>query len=179
MKPQFKLFLLVSFIFALGNSSDAFLILRAKNLGLTTLMATLTYVLYNVSQTIFATPAGKLADKIGAKKVFSIGLFIFSVVYFFFGFIKNPVFIWIIFPIYGLYIAFTDGVSKSYMSEFIDKKESGSYFGFYQMVIAVGTFLASVIGGLLWSKYSPASTFFFGSIMAMISLFLLTNFLRQ
>ncbi len=172
MNPQFKLFLFISFIFALGNSSDAFLILRAKNLGLTTLMVTFAYVLYNISQTIFAIPAGKLADKIGAKKVFSYGLLIFSFVYFCFGFIKNPAFIWIIFPIYGLYIAFTDGVSKAYISEFIEKKESGSYFGFYQTIIAIGTFLASTIGGLLWSKVAPSATFYYGSIMAMISFLL-------
>ena len=173
LKPQFKIFLIASVLFALGNSSDTFLILRAKNLGLTTLMATLTYVLYNISQTIFATQAGRLADKIGAKKVFAIGLLIFSFVYFCFGFIKNPNFIWIIFPIYGLYIAFTDGVSKAYISEFIDKKESGSYFGFYQTVIAAGTFFASAIGGLLWSEVAPSATFYYGSIMALSSFILL------
>ncbi|PIQ72610.1 MFS transporter [Candidatus Roizmanbacteria bacterium CG03_land_8_20_14_0_80_35_26] len=170
INPHLKLFLLVSFIFALGNSSDAFLILRAKNLGLTTILVTLTYVLYNISQAVFATPAGKLADKIGAKKVFALGLFIFSAVYFSFGIIKNPIFIWFIFPIYGIYIAFTDGVSKAYLSEFIDKKESGSYFGLHQTLIAVGAFLASAIGGILWNKINPSATFYYGSLMAALAL---------
>lgn len=168
--PKLKVFLFITFIFSLGNSSDAFLILRAKDLGLSTIAATLTYVLYNTFQTIFAAPAGKLSDKIGAKKVFMLGLMIFSVVYFFFGFIKNPVFVWIVFPIYGLYIAFTDGVSKAYVSGFITKEVSGSYFGFHQMLVAVAGFLASVIGGLLWSGLGPSYTFYFGSLMALISL---------
>lgn len=170
LNPQLKIFLLVSFIFSLGNSSDAFLILRARDLGLTTIAATFTYVLYNIFQTVFATPAGRLADKIGAKKVFAAGLLIFSLVYFMFGFIKNPVFVWIIFPVYGLYIAFTDGVSKAYVAGFIEKKESGSYFGLHQTMLAIGAFMASFIGGILWNKINPSATFYYGSLMAAAAL---------
>ncbi len=169
LNPHLKIFLLVSFIFALGNSSDAFLILHAKNLGLTTTLVVLAYVLYNISQTVFATPAGSLADKIGAQKVFISGLAIFSFVYFFFGIIHNPVWFWLIFPLYGVYIAFTDGISKAYISEFIKKEESGSYFGAYYTLTSVGNFLASFIGGLLWSKFSPSVTFYYGSSMAAIA----------
>jgi len=170
ISPPLKLFLLISFIFSLGNSSDVFLLLRAQNLGLTTILVTFTYVLYNVSQTLFAAPAGSLADKIGAKKVFAWGLFIYSAVYLMFAIIKNPIFIWVIFPIYGVYIAFTDGVSKAYVSEFIKKEESGSFFGLHQTILAVGGFLASVIGGALWNKISPVATFYFGSLMALLAL---------
>ncbi len=178
INPRLKIFLLVSFIFTLGNSSDAFLLLRAKDLGLTTIFVTLTYILYNISQTIFATPAGKLADKIGAKKVFALGLLTFSLVYFAFGMIRNPIFIWFIFPIYGIYIAFTDGVSKAYVSEFIDKKESGSYFGLHQTLMAIGAFFASTIGGLIWKKIDPSFTFYYGSFMAFFALavFVLSSF---
>ncbi|MBI3385144.1 MFS transporter [Candidatus Gottesmanbacteria bacterium] len=169
LNSRLKLFLMVSFLFALGNSSDAFLILQAKNLGFTTTLAVLTYVIYNISQTVFATPAGSLADKIGAKKVFAMGLFVFSVVYFFFGMIKNPAWLWLLFPIYGIYIAFTDGVSKAYISEFITKEESGSYFGIHQTLTAIGGFFASFIGGLLWYKFNPSATFLYGSAMAMLA----------
>ncbi len=172
--PRLKLFFIVSIIFSLGNSSDAFLILRAKNLGLTTLLAVLTYVVYNLSQTLLATPMGKLADKIGAKKVFEGGLLVFALVYFFFGFIKNPIFLWLLFPIYGVYIAATDGVSKAYVSEFITEKESGSYFGLYQMAIAVSAFFASWLAGILWYKISPAATFYYGSVMALTAFLLLS-----
>jgi MFS family permease len=172
--PRLKLFFLASIIFSLGNSSDAFLILRAKNLGLTTLLTVLTYVLYNLSQTILATPLGKLSDKIGAKRVFEIGLLAFSAVYFFFGFVKNPIFLWLLFPIYGVYIAATDGVSKAYVSEFITEKESGSYFGLYQMVIAVSSFFASWLAGILWYKINPSATFYYGSVMALTAFLILS-----
>ena len=174
LERPLKIFFLTNFIFAIGNSSDAFLILRAKNLGLTTLMATLTYVIYNISYTVFSTPAGSLADKIGAKKVFKIGLFVFSLVYFFFGFIKNPNFVWLLFPVYGIYIAFTDGVSKAYMSEMVKKEESASYFGLQQAILGVGAFLASLIGGVLWYKINPSATFYYGSLMSTLALIFIT-----
>jgi len=173
---KLSLFFIASIIFSLGNSSDAFLILRAKNLGLTTIMVVLTYVVYNLSQTLLSTPMGKLADRIGAKKVFEGGLLAFTLVYFFFGFIKNPVFIWLLFPIYGIYIAATDGVSKAYVAEFITEKESGSYFGLYQSATAISAFFASWMAGILWYKINPSATFYYGAIMALIAFFILKLF---
>lgn len=173
INPSLKLFFVISMIFALGNSSDAFLILRSKQLGLTTTLVVLAYVLYNVIQTLFATPGGQLADKIGARKVFSIGLAVFAFVYFVFGFIHNPVWIWVLFPIYGIYIAFTDGVSKAYISEFITERESGTYFGIYQTGTAICQFLASFIAGVLWTKMGPSATFWYGGGMAALALIIL------
>lgn len=169
LNPSFKFFFIVSMVFYVGNSSDAFLILRGQNLGLGVILITLSYVTYNISQTIFSTPAGSLADKIGAKKVFALGLLIFAFVYFVFGIINHPFWIWIIFPIYGVYIAFTDGVSKAYISQFIKEKESGTYFGIYQTGIAIAAFFASFIGGILWNTIHPSATFFFGSMMAILA----------
>ena len=173
MDSKLKLFMLISFIFAAGNSSDAFLLLNAKNLGLTTTMVVLMYVLYNISQTVFATPAGILADKFGAKKIFAGGLLVFSLVYLFFGLVKSPFFLWFLFPIYGIYIAATDGISKAYLSEFIQKKESGSYFGAYYSLNAIGTFLASIVGGFLWQFIGPQATFLYGSFMALAAFIIL------
>ncbi len=170
LHPSLKLFLVASFIFSLGNSSDAFLILRARNLGFSVLLTTLSYVVYNIFYTVFSTPAGSLADKIGAKKVFGIGLLAFAVVYFFFGFIKHPVLIWVLFAVYGIYIAFTDGVSKAYVAEFIKKEESGSYFGFHQTLLGIGAFIASVVGGIIWNVIHPDATFYYGSLMAVLAL---------
>ncbi len=179
LKPKLKLFLIISFLFSLGNSSDVFLLLYAKNLGLTTTLVVLAYVLYNVSQTVFATPAGSLSDKIGAKRVFAGGLLVFSVVYFTLGIIKDPFWLWILFPVYGIYIAATDGVSKAYISEFIKKEESGTFFGAYYTLTAIGTFFASLIGGFLWSIFNPSSTFFFGAGMAMLALLTFIAFNRK
>lgn len=163
---RLKIFLFASFIFAIGNSSDTFILLRAKGLGFTTTMVVLVYVFYNLSQTIFATPAGSLSDRIGAKNVFMAGLAVFSLVYFVIAIIKDPVWLWLIFPLYGIYIAATDGVSKAYISQFINEKESATFFGLHQTLLAIGAFLASFIGGILWTNISPNATFYYGSLMA-------------
>ncbi len=179
LTPKLKLFLIISFLFSLGNSSDVFLLLQAKNLGLTATLVVLTYVLYNISQTIFAAPLGSLSDKIGPKKVFSAGLLVFSLVYFSFGIIQNPFWIWFLFPIYGIYIAATDGVSKAYISQFIKKEESGTFFGAYYTLTAIGTFIASFLGGLLWSFFAPQATFFFGSLMSFLALLIFFLFSKK
>jgi len=179
MDNRLKLFLLISFIFAAGNSSDVFLLLHAKNLGLATLGVVFAYVLYNISQTVFSAPAGILADKIGARRVFAIGLIVFSFVYLLFGLINSSFWLWFLFPIYGIYIAATDGVSKAYLSEFIQKKESGTYFGAYYTLTSIGTFLASLLGGLLWYFINPHATFIFGSLMAFFSFLILLIFHKK
>lgn len=179
MDAKLKLFLFISFVFAAGNSSDIFLLLQAKNLGLATISVVLAYVLYNISQTVFSTPAGILADKIGARKIYAVGLLVFSIVYLLFGLINSSFWLWFLFPIYGIYIAATDGVSKSYLSEFIQKKESGTYFGAYYTLTAVGTFLASLIGGLLWHFINPHATFLYGSLMAFFAFFILIIFHKR
>lgn len=176
MNSKLKLFMLVSFLFAVGNSSDVFLLLHAKHLGLTTIGVVLVYVLYNISQTVFATPAGILADKWGARNIFVGGMLVFSLVYFLFGLIDSALYFWLLFPLYGIYIAATDGVSKSYLSEFIEKRESGSYFGAYYALNAIGTFFASLVGGLLWQYVNPHATFFYGSFMAFLAFIILILF---
>lgn len=179
LQPKLKLFLLISFVFAAGNSSDAFLLLYANNLGLSTTLVVLAYVLYNLSQAVFATPAGYLSDKLGARKVYSGGLIVFAFVYLFFGLVKQSVWLWFLFPIYGIYIAATDGVSKAYISEFIKKEESGTFFGAYYTLTAIGTFFASFIGGLLWSKISPSTTFLYGSAMAFLAFIIFITFHKK
>ena len=176
LSPPLRLFLVVSFLFALGNSSDAFLLLQAKNLGLTTTLVVLAYVLYNVSQTVFAAPAGSLADRVGARKVFAGGLVVFSLVYFLFGAIKNSLWLWFLFPVYGVYIAATDGVSKAYIAQFIKEEESGTFFGLHQTLTAVAGFLASFIGGFLWQYLSPTATFWYGSAMAAVAFLVFFSF---
>lgn len=169
LHPTLRLFLVSNFVFALGNSSDAFIILRGQNFGVTTATIILMYVTYQASQSLFSTPVGSLADKIGSRRVMVIGFLVFALVYAGFGLIPSAGWMWLLLPVYGLYFAFTDGVSKSYVSDFITAKESGTFFGLYYTLIGVGSLLASIVGGLLWNWISPSSTFFFGSVMAVVA----------
>ena len=167
--PSFKIFLLVSFIFALGNSSDAFLILRAQNLGLSVTLVVLAYILFNLTYAIFSMPAGIISDKIGPKKVLLAGFFLFSAVYLFFGLAPSSLFLWFLFPIYGIYMALTEGVGKAYISNLVPQEKTGMAFGVYQTTIGLCTFFASLVAGLLWTYIGVSVPFIFGSIMALIS----------
>jgi len=172
LNPAFKIFLLISFIFALGNSSDVFLILRAQNLGLSLALVVLAYVLFNFTYAIFSTPAGIISDKIGPKKVLLAGFLLFSAVYLFFGLAPSSLFLWFLFPIYGIYMALTEGVGKAYISNLVPQEKTGTAFGVYQTTIGLCTFFASLIAGLLWTYIGVSVPFIFGSIMALISAFL-------
>jgi len=169
MDSSFKIFLLISFIFALGNSSDAFLILRAQNLGLSVVLVILAYVLFNFTYAIFSMPAGIIADKIGPKKVLFSGFLLFSVIYLFFGLTNASFILWILFPFYGIYMALTEGIGKAYISNLVPQEKAGTAFGVYQTTIGLCTFFASLIAGLLWTYIGVSAPFIFGSVMAVIS----------
>ncbi len=172
LDPSFKIFLLISFIFALGNSSDTFLILRAQNLGLSLSLVVLAYVLFNFTYAIFSIPAGIISDKIGPKKVLLTGFLLFSAVYLFFALIHSSLFLWLLFPVYGLYMALTEGVGKAYISNLVPPEKTGTAFGVYHTIIGITTFFASLFAGLLWTYIGVSAPFIFGSIMAVISAFL-------
>ncbi len=175
LDPSFKIFLFISLVFALGNSSDAFLILRAQNLGLPLTLVVLSYFLFNLTYAIFSLPAGIISDKIGPKRVLSFGFLLFSLIYLLFGLIKVSFLLWFLFPFYGIYMALTEGVGKAYISHLVPQEKVGTAFGIYQTTIGLCTFFASLIAGLLWTYMGVRSPFIFGSLMALIaaSLFIL------
>ncbi|HXK38170.1 MAG TPA: MFS transporter [Candidatus Paceibacterota bacterium] len=164
---KFLFFVVISTIFAIGNSSDAFLILRAKGLGFSLIVTVLAYVLYNITYSAFSLPAGIISDKLGEKKVYVLGLVIFAVVYAGFALIQSPLHIWILFPVYGFYMALTDGVSKSYIANIVPTEKLGTAYGFYYMLTGIAAFIASLVGGLLWTHWGPETTFFYGAVLAL------------
>ncbi len=167
---ELKIFLVASGLFALGNSSDSFLILRSKNLGLSLSLVVLAYVVYNVVYTVASVPAGSLADKIGPKRVFIAGIVLYVLVYAGFSINKTTTGIWGLFAMYGLYIALTDGVSKALVGQYIDKEEAGGMYGLLQTITSFGILAASIIGGVLWSTVGSWATFAFGATSATLAL---------
>jgi MFS family permease len=179
VNPSFKIFLFISIIFSIGNSSDAFLILRAQDLGLAIKVTILAYVLFNLTYAIFSIPAGIIVDKIGAKKVLVTGLLIFAVVYFFFGFINKSFFIWFLFPVYGIYMALTEGAGKAYISLLVPQEKSGTAFGIYQTSVGICSFFSSLIAGVMWNYINVKVPFYFGSITALIAAILFIGLGRK
>jgi len=169
LNRSFKIFLLISIIFAIGNSSDAFLILRAKNLGLSIILTILAYTLFNFFYALFSMPAGIISDKIGQKRVLLVSFLLFSFVYLLFGLINQSVFLWLLFPIYGVYMALSEGIGKAYISNLVPQERTGTAFGIYQTATGLCTFFASLFAGLLWTYVSIKAPFIFGAAMALIA----------
>ena len=169
LDPAFKNFLLISIVFAIGNSSDAFLILKAKDLGLATTLTVAAYVLFNLTYSLFSYPAGVIADKIGPKKVLATGFCLFSLVYLGLGLIKSDFWIWFLFPLYGLYMGLTDGVGKAYIASLVPTEKAGTAFGAYLMATGLCLLFASVAAGFLWKYVGSGAPFIFGSLTSVIA----------
>lgn len=165
----FKKFLAISCVFAIGNSSDAFLIIRSKDVGLSLSLVILAYVVYNISYSALSFPFGILSDKIDRKWVILGGFAIFAVVYFGFGMYATRASIWILFAVYGFYMAMTDGVSKAYISDMIPQESRATAIGIYYCITGILTLFASIIAGLLWSYVAKSAPFVYGAITAGIS----------
>jgi len=169
LTQDYKMFLVVSAIFALGNSSDVFLILRAQSLGLSTTATVMTYVVFNLVYALLATSVGSWSDRIGPRRILAAGFFLFAGVYLFFGLNQSPLWIWGLFALYGVYMAFTEGISKVYITQIASPEVIATSFGAYQTIIGLCTFFASLFAGLLWSQVNPSAPFIFGAIMALVS----------
>ena len=166
---EFKLFLFITLIFSLGNSSDVFLILRAQDLGFSAMMIVLVYAFYNVFYSAISAPAGILSDRVGRRSVMAVGFLIFALVYFGFALIGEALWVWPLFAIYGFYIAMTEGVGKAFAVDMVTPNKRGTALGMYHTAIGLMTFFASTIAGILWSLWGPPATFGLGGITALVA----------
>ncbi|MHB1325356.1 MAG: MFS transporter [Thermoleophilia bacterium] len=166
---KFKLFLLASAIFAVGNSSDVFLILRAKDLGLSAFGAVLAYVIFNLVYGAFSMPAGSLSDRIGRQRVIAAGFVVFSLVYLGFALAGGSASVWPLFAVYGLYMAMTEGVGKAFAADMAPPHALGTALGTYNTVTGLLTFFSSLIAGLLWDSVGPRAPFLFGALSGLVA----------
>ncbi|ACK42252.1 MULTISPECIES: MFS transporter [Dictyoglomus] len=164
---KLKGFLIISLIFTLGNSSNQFLFLRSQNLGASLLDVLFLYLLYNLVYTIFSYPAGFLSDKIGRKRIIILGYIFYGLVYFGFGIASKFSQLWLLFTLYGLYTAFTEGVEKALISDLSPAHLRATVIGLHATLVGIGLFPASFIAGLLWSILGPQAPFIFGGIMGI------------
>ncbi len=187
---KFKLFLAVSIIFAIGNSSNVFLILRARNIfesfggipsiinsvfGSTAVLAVviLTYVVYNITYSLASMPAGMLSDRFGRRNLIVGGFLIFSLVYLGFALVNQGYEIWLLFAVYGFYIAMTDGVGTAFVVDMVPTEKRGTAIGIYNTAIGLMALASSLIAGLLWDHIGAYAPFLLGSAMAFAAAVLL------
>lgn len=174
---RFKFFVIIAALFALSNSSDVFLILRAEQLGIPAVTIPILYLLFNLVYSLTAIPAGMVADRFGKKRVLLLGFVLFAALYYGFAAASNTGVIWILFGLYGLFMGLTEGVQKAFLATIIPADFKATAFGVYTTVVGLAMFPASLIGGWLWDHVSPAVTFYFGAGMAGISALLFTVFM--
>lgn len=173
---RFKFFVLIATLFAIGNSSDVFLILRAQQIGIPTVMIPVVYLLFNLIYSLSAIPAGIAADRFGRKRVIFLGLVLFAILYGGFAVAESTTAIWILFAFYGLFMGLTEGIQKAFLATIIPADFKATAFGVYNTAVGIAMFPASLIGGWLWDNISPSATFYFGSITATLSAILFIIF---
>jgi len=162
-------------LFALFNSSDVFLLLKMKENGLDDTMLIGVYIFYNLVYALMAYPIGILADKIGLKRIFLTGIFIFAAVYIGFAFNKSLPVSFFLFFLYGLYAAATESVSKAWISNIADKKETATAIGTYMGFQSIATLVASSLAGLLWYKFGATATFLITAGAALLAVLYLAS----
>jgi len=169
LSRELKIFLLVTAIFSLGNSSNFFLILRAKNLGFKDGLIPVLYMTMNISYALLSYPAGRLADRFGKARIAFLGYLLYAALYALFAVEAGMGALWILFPLQGIYLAFTDGVGTAYMATLLPEARRATGFAIYYTVIGLALLPASTIGGWLWDRFSPSATFIAGSILSLIA----------
>lgn len=176
---RFKLFVAIAALFAIGNSSDVFLILRAQQVGVPTVMIPLVYLLFNLVYSLSAIPAGIAADRFGKKRVILLGFILFAILYYGFAIAKDAGCIWMLFGFYGLFMGLTEGIQKAFLATIIPPDFKATAFGVYNATIGLAMLPASLIGGWLWDHVSPAATFYYGAITASLSAVLFIFFITM
>ena len=174
---EFKFFVVIATLFAIGNSSDVFLILRAQQIGIPTLMIPVVYLVFNLVYSLSSVPAGIAADRFGRKRVILLGFVLFAILYYGFAVARDTSAIWALFAFYGLFMGLTEGIQKAFLATIIPPDFKATAFGVYNTAVGVAMFPASFIGGWLWDHVSPSATFYFGAITAGLSAMLFIVFI--
>jgi MFS family permease len=175
---KYYIFLAIIFIFTLGNSTDALLMVKANEVGVKVAFIPLVYLVTSIVAVLLAIPMGSLSDRIGKEKILVAGFLIYAIVYFGFGITKSATTIIPLFALYGLYSAATDGIQKAFVSDIVDKNKQGTGLGIYNALLGITLLPASVIAGLLYDKVNSRIPFYFGAVTAVISAILMFCFIR-
>jgi len=176
---QLKLYLAVVFIFTLGNSSKAFMILKASDAGFSELNVILLFLLYNAVAAILSAPLGRLSDKIGQKNLLVPGYIIFALCYIGFAFISAIEGFIAIFILYGVYTAMIAGVERAFVAEIAPQELKGTMLGLHSTVAGIALLPASIIAGVLWTNINSSTPFLFGAGLSLLAAIILIIFFRN
>ncbi|MHB0977346.1 MAG: MFS transporter [Candidatus Aquicultorales bacterium] len=171
---NFKIFSLIALVFAAGNFSDAFLILRARDVGMAMALIPLAYFVFNIAHAVFAFPLGAVSDRLGRRRVIVLGYLIFSAVYLGFALASSPAHAWFLFIAYGLYYAATEGVQRAFIGDLVAEGSRATAMGTFNALTGLALLPASLIAGTLWEAVGPQAAFLYGSALSLTAAALLT-----
>jgi len=160
-------------IFSLGNSSDAFLALRAHDIGIPLIQVPLLFLTMNVVYSLGAYPVGKLSDRIGRKRIVLTGMLVYALAYLGFAVVSIPGSAWPLFAFYGAYHALTDGSLRAIVADLVPAERAGTAFGLYHGTVGLMALPASVIMGAIWNTYGAPAAFGLGAVLALVAACLL------
>jgi MFS family permease len=179
MGRPFSIFLLIVSIFTLGNSSDAFLVLRAQNLGISVTGILMMLVVFNLVYALVSTPAGSLSDRVGRRRLIIGGWLVYALIYLGFALAQTGWQIWLLYVAYGLYYAMAYGAANALVADLVPENLRGTAYGTYHATIGLLAFPASLVAGLLWQGvgawdgFGPSAPFLFGGCLALLAALLM------
>jgi MFS family permease len=182
---RFKIFLLIILLFTLGNSSDAFILLRAQERGLNVLGILGMTITFNLVYALVSGPAGALSDRIGRRKLIVGGWFVYGLIYLGFALAGATWQVWALFTAYGVYYGMFEGAAKAMVADLVRPEQRGTAYGVYNAAVGLASFPASLIAGLLWQGvgawggFGPGAPFLFGAALALSAAVLLTAWLPR
>jgi MFS family permease len=175
MDKRFKIFLPILILFTLGNSSDAFITLRGQERGLSVVQIMGMILTFNAVYALLAGPLGALSDKIGRHKLIIGGWISYGLVYLGFGLSQTGWQVWVLYGLYGIYYAATEGAARALVADLVTPERRGTAYGLYNAAVGLAAFPASLIAGLLWqgvgswAGFGAAAPFFFGAALALLA----------
>ena len=182
---RFGLFLLIVGLFDLGNSSDAFLVLRAQERGLSVVGVLGMLVTFNLVYALVSTPGGSLSDRIGRRRVIIGGWLVYAAIYTGMALARTGWHVWVLYALYGVYYGLAYGTTKAMVADIVPEALRGTAYGTYNAVLGILDFPASLIAGLLWqgmgdwTGFGPSAPFLFGAVMALAAAVLMGIFFRE
>jgi MFS family permease len=177
-KP-YIIFLVIVSLFTLGNSSDAFLVLRAQNLGISVTGILMMLVVFNLVYSLVSTPAGSRSDRVGRRRLIIGGWLVYAAIYLGFALARAGWQVWVLYVAYGLYYGMAYGTANAMVADLVPENLRGTAYGTYHATIGILAFPASLIAGLLWqgagawSGFGPSAPFLFGGTLALIAALLM------
>ncbi|MCB9458350.1 MAG: MFS transporter [Anaerolineaceae bacterium] len=170
---DFKYFLLVIAVFTLGNSADAFLVLRAQERGLSVVGITAMLITFNLVYAVLSGPLGAWSDKVGRRRLIVGGWLAYGLIYLGFAGANTGWQIWLVYALYGIYYAAVEGTAKAFVADLVPSEKRGTAYGLYNAVVGLMALPASLLAGILWQVFGPAAPFLSGAILALIAVVML------